>query len=52
MEFSVALVRVGSDILLYARGNVSGANLFFGAASFSDARDAPGVPVKRAPVPA
>src|SRR6476646_6366869 len=34
MEFSVALVRVGGDILLYPGGNISGANLFFGATCF------------------
>ena len=34
VEFSVALARLGSDMLLYAGGNVSRANLLFGATCF------------------
>jgi hypothetical protein len=34
VKFSVALVLLGGDIFLYARGNVSGADLFLGAAAF------------------
>jgi hypothetical protein len=34
VEFSVVLVRLGGDILLYARRNISGANLFLGATRF------------------
>jgi hypothetical protein len=34
MEFSVALIRVGGDILLYPCGNISRANLLFGTTCF------------------